>query len=76
MHTFHDEHRSSISTEMYLKTIYLLREKNDQDPRPVDLVNELNLSKGTVSDMIKKLKEEDYIKYEDPSIRIEGDWGH
>jgi len=64
MHTLHGTHRQNISTEMYLKTIYLLKEENNLDPKPVDLVNELNLSKGTVSEMIKKLSDDKYLEYE------------
>jgi DtxR family Mn-dependent transcriptional regulator len=60
----HGNQKNRISTEMYLKTIYLLREKHDKDPRPVDVVNELNLSKGSVSEMLKKLNDEKYIHYE------------
>ena len=60
----HTEHKDKISTEMYLKTIFLLREAHHVDPRPVDLVKELHLSKGSVSEMLKKLADEKYIHYE------------
>lgn len=60
----HPEHREKISTEMYLKTIFLLREAHHIDPRPVDLVKELHLTKGSVSEMLKKLADDKYIHYE------------
>ncbi len=61
--TLHSSQKDKISTEMYLKTIFLLQEKGIQ-PKPVDLVNELELSKGSVSEMVKKLTEEGVINYE------------
>ena len=60
----HGRQKHRISTEMYLKTIFLLREKKGEDIRPVDLVNELELSKGTVSEMLRKLSDEDLVSYE------------
>lgn len=59
----HPQQKDNISTEMYLKTIFLLREATHQDPRPVDVVKALHLSKGSVSEMLKKLAEEKYIDY-------------
>ena len=58
----HGKQKHRISTEMYLKTIFLLREKKKKDPRPVDVVRELDLSKGTVSEMLRKLTEEGFMK--------------
>ena len=63
-HKLHGTQKDKISTEMYLKTIFLLHEKKSQEPRPVDIVNELELSKGSVSEMLKKLSDEKLIKYE------------
>lgn len=60
----HWEQKDNISTEMYLKTIFLLREEKKADPKPVDIVKELNLSKGSVSEMLKKLDEVGFIEYE------------
>ena len=60
----HGKQKHRISTEMYLKTIFLLKEEKNDDPRPVDIVNGLGLSKGSVSEMIKKLNEENLIEYE------------
>ena len=60
----HGRQKHRISTEMYLKTIYLLREESKKDPRPVDIVNELELSKGSVSEMLKKIADEGFIEYE------------
>ncbi len=63
-HRLHGSQKDKISTEMYLKTIFLFQESKKEDPRPVDIVNELELSKGSVSEMMKKLAEEGLIKYE------------
>lgn len=63
-HRLHGKQKDNISTEMYLKTIFLLKEKNKEDPKPVDIVNELRLSKGSVSEMLKKLDDEGLIEYE------------
>ena len=60
----HGKQKQRISTEMYLKSIFLLKEKNKLDPRPIDIVNELMLSKGSVSEMLKKLDDEGFLKYE------------
>ncbi|NTV23356.1 MAG: metal-dependent transcriptional regulator [Nanoarchaeota archaeon] len=59
----HWEQKDNITTEMYLKTIFLYAESNNRDPRPVDIVNELDLSKGTVSEMLKKLSGDRLIEY-------------
>ena len=57
----HGKQKNKISTEMYLKSIFLLREEKKEDPRPVDIVKDLDLSKGSVSEMLKKLSEESLI---------------
>jgi DtxR family Mn-dependent transcriptional regulator len=60
----HGIEKDKISTEMYLKTIFLLLEEKNNDLRPVDIVNELSLSKGSVSEMMVKLSSEGLIDYE------------
>lgn len=60
----HGKQKNKISTEMYLKTIFLLKEEKKEALRPVDIVKELNLSKGSVSEMLKKLSGEGLIEYE------------
>ena len=60
----HIKQKDKISTEMYMKTIYQLQEKIGEDIRPVDLVRELELTKGSVSEMVKKLADEGFILYE------------
>ena len=60
----HVEQKHKISTEMYLKIIFLLKEETGEDPKPVDVVKELGISKGSVSEMLKKLVDEGYIQYE------------
>ena len=60
----HGKQKDRISTEMYLKTIYQLKERNKEDPRPIDIVHNLELSKSSVSEMLGKLAREGYIKYE------------
>ena len=49
---------------MYLKTIFLFKQDNERNPKPVDLVRELGLSKSSVSEMLKKLDSEGLLKYE------------
>jgi DtxR family transcriptional regulator, Mn-dependent transcriptional regulator len=61
--TLHSNQKDKISTEMYLKTIFLLQEQGIK-PKPVDLVKELKLSKGSISEMIKKLTDDKLINYE------------
>ena len=60
----HGSHKEKISKEMYLKTIFLFKQDNDKSPKPVDLVKELELSKSSVSEMLKKLQEDGLVKYE------------
>jgi DtxR family transcriptional regulator, Mn-dependent transcriptional regulator len=60
----HGSHKEKISKEMYLKTIFLFKQDNDKNPKPVDLVRELELSKSSVSEMLRKLQEDGLVKYE------------
>ena len=48
------------SGENYLEAILMVKEKKDS-VHAIDIVNELNFSKPSVSIMLKKLKEEKYI---------------
>ena len=48
------------TTENYLKTIYIL-EKKHCDVRGVDIAEELNVSRPTVSIILKRLIEEGYV---------------
>ena len=48
------------SGENYLEAILMVQEKKD-NVHAIDIVNELNFSKPSVSIMLKKLKEENYI---------------
>ena len=48
------------SEEMYLETILLLKRKNSQF-RSIDVANELNYSRASVSRAINLLKEKEYI---------------
>ncbi len=67
---FHSSQKSKISTEMYLKEIYLFHDKNKSYPKAVDLVKELKFSKGTVSEMLKKLETLKLITYKDFEIKL------
>jgi Mn-dependent DtxR family transcriptional regulator len=49
------------SAENYLETIYILDKKNHQ-VRSIDIVNELDFAKPSVSVAMKNLRENDYIK--------------
>lgn len=81
----HLSEKNKISTEMYLKTIYLLNEKFNNNlnqknkinkkydksfnrahkfVKAIDLARELNINKSSVSEMIKKLVKEGYLKIE------------
>jgi len=51
------------STENYLRTIYYLYEKDkSKGIRSIDIAKELNISKPSVSEMVKKLIKKDFIK--------------
>ena len=55
----------NISTEDYLRTIYFLYEKLEDKARgvkSVDIAKELEISKPSVSNMIKKLISKKYLK--------------
>ena len=49
---------------MYLKTIYLLKQENHEDPRPLAIAQELDIAKGSVSEMLHKLAQEGLIQHE------------
>ena len=67
---FHSSQKNKISTEMYLKEIYLYNEKNNSFPKAIDLVKELKFSKGTVSETLKKLESENLISYKAHEIKL------
>ncbi len=58
------------SAEMYLETIYVLQERNGK-VKSVDVANELNYSKASVSIAMKQLRENNYITFNgDNSISL------
>lgn len=54
------KHRSDESLEDYLETILSLQKKHGQ-VRSIDIANELNFSKPSVSVAMKNLREKNYI---------------
>lgn len=56
----HIKHRSNESIEDYLETILTLQKKLGQ-VRSIDIANEMNFSKASVSIAMKNLREKDYI---------------
>lgn len=58
------KHRADESLEDYLETILLLQQKNGQ-VRSIDIANELNYSKPSVSVAMKNLREKEYITMAD-----------
>ena len=56
------------SGEDYLETILILSKKGNV--RAIDIVNELNYSKPSVSIAMKKLKENGYIKINNSNINL------
>jgi Mn-dependent transcriptional regulator len=52
------------AAEMYLETILILSEKLDK-VRSIDVANEMNYAKPTVSVMMKQFRNEDYINFAD-----------
>ena len=54
------KHRSNESVEDYLETILFLQNKLGQ-VRSIDIANEMNFSKASVSVAMKKLREKGYI---------------
>lgn len=59
--------RTRESEEMYLETILLLKKKK-ADIRSVDIVDELNYAKSSVSRAVNLLKERGYILVEDNGV--------
>ena len=64
----HTKEKHKISSEMYLKTIFLLKDKNNEDPRPIDTAKELEITKGSVSEMLKKLADDGDIEFLFPPV--------
>lgn len=58
------KHRADESLEDYLETILLLQRKNGQ-VRSIDIANELNFTKASVSVAMKNLREKEYITMAD-----------
>ncbi|MDD6070817.1 MAG: metal-dependent transcriptional regulator [Clostridiales bacterium] len=58
------KHRADESLEDYLETILLLHRKNGQ-VRSIDIANELNFTKPSVSVAMKNLREKEYITMAD-----------
>ena len=58
------KHRSDESMEDYLETILLLSKKNG-NVRSIDIANELNFTKASVSVAMKSLREKGYITMAD-----------
>lgn len=56
----HIKHRSNESIEDYLETILTLQKKLGQ-VRSIDIANEMNFSKASVSIAMKNLREKEYI---------------
>lgn len=54
------KHRADESLEDYLETILLLHKKNGH-VRSIDIANELNFTKASVSVAMKNLREKNYI---------------
>lgn len=58
------KHRSNESVEDYLETILYLQNKSGH-VRSIDIANEMNFSKPSVSVAMKKLREKEYITISD-----------
>lgn len=54
------KHRADESLEDYLETILMLQKKNG-NVRSIDIANEMNFSKPSVSVAMKNLREKEYI---------------
>ena len=52
----------SESTEMYLETILVIQKKKGH-VRSIDIAREMNLSKPTISQQMKRLKEKELINF-------------
>jgi len=59
----HKEQRDRLSKEMYLKAVYQFKKDFGKEVHSVDLVNYLDITKGSVSEMLRKLEEEGFIRY-------------
>ena len=59
---FIKKEKNDIAKEMYLKAVLQLTKEGDV--RPVDLVKCLGVTKGSVSEMLKKLEEDGFVEYE------------
>jgi len=59
----------SKNREDYLRAIYCIGEQNDGMVRSIDLVKYLKVSKPAISEMIKKLKQQEFVTME-PSLKI------
>ena len=60
----HSDQRLRLAKEMYLKAILQLSQEGEGVVKPKDLVICLGVTKGSVSEMVKKLEEEGFLKYE------------
>lgn len=60
----HLKHRSNESIEDYLETILSLQKKSGQ-VRSIDIANEMNFSKPSVSVAMKNLREKGFITIDD-----------
>ena len=58
------KHRADESVEDYLETILILQRKNGQ-VRSIDIANEMNFTKASVSIAMKNLREKGYITVAD-----------
>ncbi|HLC96607.1 MAG TPA: metal-dependent transcriptional regulator [Candidatus Nanoarchaeia archaeon] len=59
----HTDHRLRLTKEMYLKAILQLSQEGNE-VRPVDLVNCLGITKGSVSEMLKNLEGDGFLHYQ------------
>ncbi|MEM4398160.1 MAG: metal-dependent transcriptional regulator [Candidatus Woesearchaeota archaeon] len=60
----HNTQKNKISKEMYLKTIFNFLEQK-RLVKAIDLANELKIKKSSVSEMLKKLLDENLIQIEE-----------
>ena len=70
----HMKHRSNESIEDYLETILSLQKKLGQ-VRSIDIANEMNFSKASVSIAMKNLREKGYITMAENSYIVLTDIG-
>ncbi|OIO66158.1 iron (metal) dependent repressor, DtxR family protein [Candidatus Woesearchaeota archaeon CG_4_10_14_0_2_um_filter_57_5] len=71
----HAGQKNKITTEMYLKAIYLISDGKSGPAKSVEIAEELNLSKGSVSEMLKKLADDGLIAhqpYADVELTVKG----